>query len=44
MRLYLTNGNKQNAYNKWIPGGIPYVSWKNDTYGIPPGIHLLYAI
>jgi hypothetical protein len=31
MRLYLTNGNKQNAYNKWIPGGIPYVSWKNDT-------------
>ena len=31
MRLYLTNGNEQNAYNKWIPGGIPYVSWKNNT-------------
>ena len=31
MRLYLTNGNAQNAYNKWVPGGIPYESWKNNT-------------
>tara|TARA_B100000780_G_scaffold277440_1_gene248147 strand:+ start:1740 stop:2552 length:813 start_codon:yes stop_codon:yes gene_type:complete len=31
MRLYLSKGTQQNAYNKWIPGGKPYVSWKNDT-------------
>tara|TARA_Y100000741_G_scaffold63502_1_gene45278 strand:+ start:710 stop:1525 length:816 start_codon:yes stop_codon:yes gene_type:complete len=31
MRLYLSNGNHQNAYNKWVPGGQPYVSWKNNT-------------
>lgn len=31
MRLYLSKGNQQNAYNKWIPGGQPYVSWKNNT-------------
>jgi len=31
MRLYLSKGNEQNAYNKWIPGGQPYVSWKNNT-------------
>jgi hypothetical protein len=31
MKLYLKNGNKQNAYNKWIPGGIEYISWKNNT-------------
>ncbi len=30
MKLYLRNGNQQNAYNKWIPGGKPYVSWKNN--------------
>ena len=31
MKLYSTNSNKQNAYNKWIPGGIVYVSWKGDS-------------
>jgi len=31
MKLYLRNGNQQNAYNKWIPGGKPYVSWKNNS-------------
>ncbi len=31
MKLYLTNSNQQNAYNKWNPGGIPYVSWKDET-------------
>jgi len=31
MRLYLSKENQQNAYNKWIPGGQPYVSWKNNT-------------
>lgn len=30
MKLYLKNGNKQNAYNKWMPGGIPYDSWKDN--------------
>ena len=30
MKLYLTNSNKHNAYNIWNPGGIPYVSWKNN--------------
>tara|TARA_B110000444_G_scaffold4800_1_gene4507 strand:- start:21465 stop:22286 length:822 start_codon:yes stop_codon:yes gene_type:complete len=29
MRLHLNNGNQQNAYNKWLPGGMPYESWKN---------------
>ena len=31
MRLYLSNGNHQNAYHKWIPGGKPYMSWKSNT-------------
>ena len=31
MRLYKKGGNEQNAYNQWVPGGQPYISWKNNT-------------